>query len=328
MTSATASPGSDVRSYAARSASSPAPVASCTASRSPRQPTPSGTRPVPASGWPSRKVAAIARSSVARVRRYAAMIDRFSDVRVVAATRSAVSTQARIASVATAAMVYRAPMQPRSWLPERLEGERVVLLRHVPANLSAFYRWYADPEIARLNRHQAGPMRRDEIERFFASRVMSSDTLDARDPRPGDGPAHRVVRVQPGGRRQRLHAVPHHDRRARRLEQGLRDGGDRPHARARVRAPRAPPREPHRLRVQRASGRVVPEVGLRHRGDRPRGDLARRPVLGRARDGDPRGRVAGAPAGARAGARDGGRGRRVRAGRRSRAGGPASAAMA
>jgi RimJ/RimL family protein N-acetyltransferase len=74
-------------------------------------------------------------------------------------------------------MVYRAPMQPRSWLPERLEGERVVLLRHVPANLSAFYRWYADPEIARLNRHQAGPMRREEIERFFASRVMSSDTL-------------------------------------------------------------------------------------------------------------------------------------------------------
>ncbi len=74
-------------------------------------------------------------------------------------------------------MVYRALMQPRSWLPERIEGDRVVLLRHVPANLQAFHRWYSDPEIARLNRHQAGPMRRDEIERFFASRVMSSDTL-------------------------------------------------------------------------------------------------------------------------------------------------------
>jgi RimJ/RimL family protein N-acetyltransferase len=74
-------------------------------------------------------------------------------------------------------MVYRACMQPRSWLPERLEGERVVLLRHTPANLPAFYRWYADPEIARLNRHQAGPMRREEIDRFFAARVMGSETL-------------------------------------------------------------------------------------------------------------------------------------------------------
>ena len=74
-------------------------------------------------------------------------------------------------------MVYRAPMQPRSWLPERLEGERVVLRRHAPANLDAFQRWYADPEIARLNRHESGVMRRDEIERFFSARVLGPDTL-------------------------------------------------------------------------------------------------------------------------------------------------------
>ena len=74
-------------------------------------------------------------------------------------------------------MVYRADMRPRSWLPEQIVGKRVVLRRHVPANLEAFLRWYADPEIARLTRYQAGPMRPDEIERFFAARVLGPDTL-------------------------------------------------------------------------------------------------------------------------------------------------------
>jgi RimJ/RimL family protein N-acetyltransferase len=76
-----------------------------------------------------------------------------------------------------AAMVYRADMRPRSWLPEQIVGKRVVLRRHAPANLAAFLRWYADPEIARLTRYQAGPMRPDEIERFFAARVLGPDTL-------------------------------------------------------------------------------------------------------------------------------------------------------
>jgi RimJ/RimL family protein N-acetyltransferase len=74
-------------------------------------------------------------------------------------------------------MVYRAFMLPRSWLPERIVGERIVLRRHEPGNLAAFLRWYADPEITRLTRYQAGPMRRDEIERFFTARVVGPDTL-------------------------------------------------------------------------------------------------------------------------------------------------------
>jgi RimJ/RimL family protein N-acetyltransferase len=68
-------------------------------------------------------------------------------------------------------------MQSRSMLPERIEGERVVLLRHTPSNLPAFYRWYGDAEIARLNRHQSGPMRRDEIERFFNVRILGMESL-------------------------------------------------------------------------------------------------------------------------------------------------------
>jgi RimJ/RimL family protein N-acetyltransferase len=76
-----------------------------------------------------------------------------------------------------AAMVYRHPMAGRKWFPEEIEGTQVVLRRHVPANLKAFERWYSDPDVARLTRYQDGPMRRDEIERFFAARVIGPDSL-------------------------------------------------------------------------------------------------------------------------------------------------------
>jgi RimJ/RimL family protein N-acetyltransferase len=68
-------------------------------------------------------------------------------------------------------------MADRKWFPEEIEGTQVVLRRHVPANLKAFERWYADPDVARLTRYQDGPMRRDEIERFFAARVVGPDSL-------------------------------------------------------------------------------------------------------------------------------------------------------
>jgi RimJ/RimL family protein N-acetyltransferase len=68
-------------------------------------------------------------------------------------------------------------MAPRAWFPDKLEGSRVILRRHVPNNLTAFRRWYADPEIARLARYQEAPMRSDEIERFFAARVVGPEAL-------------------------------------------------------------------------------------------------------------------------------------------------------
>jgi len=74
-------------------------------------------------------------------------------------------------------MVYRAAVVNRSWFPEALQGERVVLRRHVGGNLAAFQRWYADPDIARLARYQEAPMRPDEIDRFFAARVLGTDAL-------------------------------------------------------------------------------------------------------------------------------------------------------
>mgnify|MGYP000327156980 CR=1 FL=1 len=68
-------------------------------------------------------------------------------------------------------------MAPRTWFPESLPGDRVVLRRHVPANLRAFQRWYADPDVVRLTRYQDSPMRPDEIERFFAARALGSESL-------------------------------------------------------------------------------------------------------------------------------------------------------
>jgi RimJ/RimL family protein N-acetyltransferase len=68
-------------------------------------------------------------------------------------------------------------MVQKPWFPEALTGSLVVLRRHAPQNIAAFQRWYADPEIARLARYQATPMRPEEIERFFAARVLGTDAL-------------------------------------------------------------------------------------------------------------------------------------------------------
>ncbi|MEA2607800.1 MAG: hypothetical protein QOJ75_43 [Chloroflexota bacterium] len=68
-------------------------------------------------------------------------------------------------------------MPPRSWFPEVLTGDLVVLRRHVPENVEAFRRWYADPEIARLARYQQTPMRPEEIDRFFEARVVGPNAM-------------------------------------------------------------------------------------------------------------------------------------------------------
>jgi RimJ/RimL family protein N-acetyltransferase len=66
-------------------------------------------------------------------------------------------------------------MAQRNGFREVLTGRPVTLRRHVPQNVVAFRRWYADPEIARLARYQQTPMRPEEIERFFAARVVGPD---------------------------------------------------------------------------------------------------------------------------------------------------------
>ena len=68
-------------------------------------------------------------------------------------------------------------MLPRSWFPTELAGRLVVLRRHVPENLAAFRRWYADPDVSRLTRYQDGPMRAEEIARFFEARVLGQESL-------------------------------------------------------------------------------------------------------------------------------------------------------
>lgn len=74
-------------------------------------------------------------------------------------------------------MVYRALVGGRSWFPDAIEGRTVVLRRHVAANLEAYRRWYLDPEVAYFARYQNGPMREDEVDRFFQARALGPEAL-------------------------------------------------------------------------------------------------------------------------------------------------------
>jgi RimJ/RimL family protein N-acetyltransferase len=74
-------------------------------------------------------------------------------------------------------MVYRALVGGSPWFPDSIEGDRVVLRKHVPENVAAFQRWYADPEVARLARYQDAPTRADEIDRFFQLRALGHESL-------------------------------------------------------------------------------------------------------------------------------------------------------
>jgi len=68
-------------------------------------------------------------------------------------------------------------MLHRRWFPDHIDGDLVVLRRHTRDNLRDFLRWYQDPEVARLTRYQDGPMRPEEIERFFTMRALGPDAL-------------------------------------------------------------------------------------------------------------------------------------------------------
>jgi RimJ/RimL family protein N-acetyltransferase len=52
------------------------------------------------------------------------------------------------------------------------ESERVRLRRHVPANRDAFQRWYADPEIANLLRHDLRPLNEKQSRSYFDTIVL------------------------------------------------------------------------------------------------------------------------------------------------------------
>ena len=65
----------------------------------------------------------------------------------------------------------------RDWNPPQIEGSGIDLRRHRPGNLPTVLRWYADPELARLTRYSLRPMPGDEVERFFQTRLLSSESV-------------------------------------------------------------------------------------------------------------------------------------------------------
>jgi RimJ/RimL family protein N-acetyltransferase len=64
-----------------------------------------------------------------------------------------------------------------SWNPVEIVGRHVALRRHVHANLEAISRWYRDPEVSRLTRYSMRPMSQEEIDRFFASRLLNPGSV-------------------------------------------------------------------------------------------------------------------------------------------------------
>lgn len=63
------------------------------------------------------------------------------------------------------------------WQPGEIVGRRIVLRRHRAENLAVVSRWYRDPEVARLTRYQTRPMPREEVERFFQTRLLGPDSV-------------------------------------------------------------------------------------------------------------------------------------------------------
>jgi RimJ/RimL family protein N-acetyltransferase len=52
------------------------------------------------------------------------------------------------------------------------ESDRVRLRRHIPANREAFQRWYADPEIANLLRHDLRPLNEKQSRGYFDTIIL------------------------------------------------------------------------------------------------------------------------------------------------------------
>jgi len=74
-------------------------------------------------------------------------------------------------------MVEQMVVDRERWQPGEIVGRRIVLRRHRAENLAIVSRWYRDPEVARLTRYQTRPMPREEVERFFQTRLLGPDSV-------------------------------------------------------------------------------------------------------------------------------------------------------
>jgi RimJ/RimL family protein N-acetyltransferase len=68
-------------------------------------------------------------------------------------------------------------LEQGSWNPSVVQGRLVTLRRHRPENLDAITRWYRDPELSRLTRYSTRPMPQEEIDRFFATRLLAPGSV-------------------------------------------------------------------------------------------------------------------------------------------------------
>ncbi len=285
-TSATASPRSDERSYASDRASAGRSARPATAPAIAGPAEPGGPLSISGNGRPVRKTAATGSSSGSSVREVGRRrIAVFSEVFVVAETRSATSLQRRMA-----AMVYGPPRCSTALVPGPIEGDRVVLRRHVrgqPGRVPALVRG------SRGRPPDPLPGRPDALERDRAvlpgarPRLRLAGDGDPRCERPTGSSASCAFSQLDGDNGSALFhiTIGEHDA----WGQGYGTRGDPPDGRPRLRAaPACTGSALSRVRVQRAGDPLVSASRLRDRGSGARGDLARRTLVGRGPDEHPR----------------------------------------
>ena len=90
-----------------------------------------------------------------------------------------VTALGQLAPATHGAMVAVVTAGAATWFPEVATVDRAVVLRRHAGRRERLVlaAGTADPEIARLARYQGAPMRAEEIERFFAARVVGPDAL-------------------------------------------------------------------------------------------------------------------------------------------------------
>lgn len=64
-----------------------------------------------------------------------------------------------------------------TWNPPAIPGRLVELRRLRPEAFDAVYRWHRDPVVSRLTRYSMEPMSREEVERYFRSRLLAPESL-------------------------------------------------------------------------------------------------------------------------------------------------------
>jgi len=116
--------------------------------------------------------AASTRLSPLTVRLHEQLLMRTTDLRLRWAAAKHVWNEVRMIDGYAGISTESDPANPQPFGELVREGDGVRLRRQVPANRAAFQRWYADPEIARLLRHDQEPLSSIQSRGYFDTIIL------------------------------------------------------------------------------------------------------------------------------------------------------------